>query len=81
MSSRTSLSMSLSERVAMRIASGMEREIVLLREMKQPDQVDRIAPKYVGARDVDAVVVDDEIVGAGELLRAPRRTQARDHAA
>jgi len=30
--------------------------------------LDRIAPKHVGARDIDAVIVDDEIVGAGKFL-------------
>ena len=39
---------------------GMERQIALLREVEKPDQVDRIALEYVGARDVDAVIVDDE---------------------
>ena len=60
---------------------GMEREIVLLREMEQPDQVDRIAAKDVGARDVDAVVVDDEIVGFRQRSPALRRAQPGDEAA
>ena len=60
---------------------GMEGQIVLLRQMKQPDQIDRIASEYIGARNIDAVVVDDEIVGAGELLGLRRRTQSGDHAA
>ena len=56
---------------------GMEGEIVLLRQMEQPDQVDRIALEHVGARDVDAVVVDDEIVG---LARARRLRAGRSRA-
>ena len=60
---------------------GMDGEIVLLRQIEQPDQVDRVAPKDIGAGDVDAVVVDDEIVGVGQLFRAARRAQPRDHAA
>ena len=60
---------------------GMEREIVLLREVKQPDQIDRIAPEDVGAGDVDAVVVDGEVVGLAQGAPAARRAQARDHAA
>ena len=54
---------------------GMESEIVLLRQMEQADQIDRIAPEHVGRGDVDAVVVDDEIVGLGIVrrLRAGRK--------
>ena len=47
----------------------MEGEIVLLGEMKDPDQVDRIALEHIRLGDVDAVVVDDEIVGFGEERR------------
>ena len=60
---------------------GMDREIVLLRQMEQPDQVDRIALEDIGPGDVDAVVVDDEIVGLGQLLLAARRAQPGDDAA
>ena len=49
---------------------GMEREIVLLRQVEDADQVDRIALEDVGVGDVDAVVVDDEVVGLAQ--RAPR---------
>ena len=60
---------------------GMKREIVLLREVEQPDQVDRIAGEDVGAGNVDAVVVDNEIVGFRERAPALRRTQPGDEAA
>ena len=60
---------------------GMDRQIVLLRQIKQSDQIDRIALEDIGADEVDAVVVDDEIVGLGERAAAPRRAQPRDHAA
>ena len=60
---------------------GMHGEIVLLRQVEQPDQVDRVAPKDIGAGDVDTVVVDDEVVGAGQFFRAARRAKPRDHAA
>jgi hypothetical protein len=52
----------------------VHREVVLLRQIKQPDQIDRVAPEYVGAGNVDAVIVDDEVVGAAELLGAARGT-------
>ncbi len=58
----------------------MECEIVLLREMENADQVDRIALEYVLIRNHDPVVVDDEILGFAE--RAPlRRPEPRHHAA
>src|SRR5580693_1535456 len=60
---------------------GVERQIVLLRQVKQPDQIDRIAPEDVGAGDVDAVVVDGEVVGLAQGAPAARRAQARHHAA
>ena len=59
----------------------MDRQIVLLRQVKQSDQIDRIALEDVGAGEVDAVVVDDEIVGFGERATAARRAQPGDHAA
>ena len=40
----------------------MERQIVLLREAEDADQVDRVVLEHVRHREVDAVVVDDEIV-------------------
>ena len=49
---------------------GMEREIVFLREMEDADQIDRVALEHVFVGDIDAVVVDDEILGLGQ--RAPR---------
>ena len=51
----------------------MEGEIVLLRQMEDADQVDRIALEHVRIGDVDAVVVDDEIVG---LAQRPARRAA-----
>ena len=44
---------------------GMEGEIVLLREAEDPDQVDRVVLEDVGRGEIDAVVVDDEIVAVG----------------
>ena len=59
---------------------GMEGEIVFLRELKDADQVDRIALEHVRIGDIDAVVVDDEIVGLAQ--RAARtRTQLGHHPA
>ena len=49
---------------------GMEREIVFLREMKDADQVDRVALEHVLVGEVDAVVIDDEVLGLAQ--RAPR---------
>ena len=49
---------------------GMEREIVFLREMKDADQIDRVAVEHVLVGDIDAIVVDDEILGLAQ--RAPR---------
>jgi hypothetical protein len=53
---------------------GMEGEVVLLREPEDPDQIDRIVLEDVGRGEVDAVVVDDEIVAVGHppRLRAGR---------
>ena len=59
----------------------MKRQIALLREMEKPDQVDRIALEHVGACDVDAIIVDDEILGAGKFLAARCRAPRRHHAA
>ena len=58
----------------------MEGEVVLLRQLKDADQVDRIAAEHVGVGDGDAIVVDDEIVAAGERAAA-RRAQPRHHPA
>ena len=59
---------------------GMKRQIVLLRQMKDADQVDRIALEHVGLRQRNAVIVGDEILGAGDLL-ALDRAEFRHHAA
>ena len=58
----------------------MERQIVLLRETEDADQVDGIAAEHAAVGDGDAVLVDDEVVAAGEL-HALDRAQARHHAA
>ena len=60
---------------------GMQHQIVLLRQIEQPDQVDRVALEHVGARNVDAVIVDDEIVGVAELGGSARRSPRREHPA
>ena len=44
----------------------VEGQIVLLRQMENPDQVDRIALEHLRASATDAVVVDDEIVALGK---------------
>ena len=49
--SRSFASISLSERVAARIASGWKRQIVLLRQMEDADQVDRIALEHLRVGD------------------------------
>ena len=53
-------------------------EIVLLRQMEQPDQIDRIAFEYVGAGHIDAIVLDLEIVGLTERAAAARGPKPRD---
>ena len=59
---------------------GMERQIVLLREMEDADQVDRIALERILVGDGNAIVVNDEIVGFAQ--RAPRaRPEPRHHPA
>ena len=50
---------------------GMEGEIVLLRQMEDAEQIDRIAAEHVGARHIDAVIVDDEVVGFAESSCVP----------
>ena len=60
---------------------GMDGEIVLLRQIKQPDQVDRVAGEDLWPGDIDAVVVDDEIVGLGQPLRPACGTKSRDDTA
>ena len=54
-------------------------EIVLLRQPEQAEKIDRIAPEHVGARNIDAVVIDDEIVA--QFFRARRRAETRHHPA
>jgi hypothetical protein len=53
---------------------------VLLGEPEHADDVHRIAAEDLGIGDVDAVVVDDEIVGLGQRA-APARLELRHHAA
>ena len=52
---------------------GMDRQVVLLRQIEQPDQIDWVAGKDVGARQIDAIVVDDEIVGLGQRAAGTAR--------
>ncbi len=59
----------------------MEGEIVLLRETEDADQIDRIVLEDVGRGDVDAVVVDDEIVAVGDAPLHRARPQPRHHPA
>jgi hypothetical protein len=58
----------------------MESEVVLLREAEDADQVDRILLEDIRHREIDAVVVDDEIVAVAQPLRRGR-PQLRHHAA
>ena len=51
---------------------GMVFQPVPVGEPEQPQQVDRIALEHLVVGDVDAVVVDDEVAGAGELALAAR---------
>ena len=51
----------------------MDREVVLVRQLKQADQVDGIALERLRVRDADAVVVDDEI-GIVDARRAAAET-------
>ncbi|MGX1317974.1 hypothetical protein AB7M17_001427 [Bradyrhizobium sp. USDA 377] len=59
----------------------MEGEVVLLRQAEDADQIDRIVLEHVGRGDVDAVVVDDEVVAVGHAPFHRRRAQARHHPA
>ena len=60
---------------------GMERQIVLLRQPEDPDQVDRIVLEDVGRGEIDAVVIDDEVVAFGHPPPVGARPQPRHHAA
>jgi len=55
------------------------RRSTISRPPEHPDQVDRIASERVGAGDIDAVIVDDEVVA--QFFRARRRSQSRHHPA
>ena len=52
--------------------SRVEREIVLLREAEDADEVDGIAPEDVRVRDVDAVVIGDEVLRVEHDTARPR---------
>ena len=58
----------------------VECQVVLLRELEDADQVDRIALEHIGLREPDAVLVDDEVVAFNDRA-ALHRTQARHEAA
>ena len=60
---------------------GVKGEIVLLREAEDPDQVDRVVLEDIGRGEIDAVVVDDEIVAVGHPPPVHARPQPRHHAA
>ncbi len=68
----------LSERVASRVASGWTAQVVPVREPEQPDEVDRIALEGIPRRNVDAVVVDDEVVAFERAAAAAAK--AAEHA-
>ena len=74
--SRNLASISLSERVIGAHGVGMECEIVLLRQIEDPDQVDRIALEDVGLGEANAVLVDDEIIAFGKLAALHRAAAA-----
>src|SRR5262249_61455035 len=52
---------------------GMERQIVFLREMEDADEIDGVALEHVLVDDVDAVVVDDEILGLAQRVAGARK--------
>ena len=54
---------------------GMIFEAVLVGEPEQPQQIDRVALEHHVVGDVDAVIVDDEVAGAGKLAPAPREPE------
>ena len=54
---------------------GMVFQAVPVGEPEQPQQIDRIALEHLVVGDVDAVIVDDEIAGAGELALAAREAE------
>ena len=58
----------------------MNGEIVLLRQIEQPDEVDRIALEDVRPRQIDAVGLDDEILGLAQDAAAGRAQPGDDAA-
>src|SRR5581483_9457163 len=58
----------------------MEGQIVLLRQIKDADQIDRVTLEYIGLGKPNSILVDDEIVALGKLASLDR-TQTRHHAA
>ncbi len=61
---------------------GMNGEIVLLREVEQPDEIDRIALEDVRTGEIDAIVVDKEVGALAQLPPAgARRAKPRNHPA
>ena len=59
----------------------MEGEVVLLRQAEDPDQIDRVVLEDVGRGEIDAVVVDDEVVAVGHPPPLGARPEPRHHAA
>jgi hypothetical protein len=60
---------------------GVEGKVVLLRQLEDPDQIDRVVLEDVGRSEVDAVVVDDEVVAVGHPSPLDAWPQPRHHAA
>ena len=59
----------------------MESEVVFLRQPENPDQIDRVVFEDIGCREIDAVVVDDEIVAVGYAATLGAGPKPRHHAA
>ena len=51
----------------------MKFEAQPVHKVEQPHKIDWIAAEGIGVRNVDAVVLDDEIWKTGDLLAAPRK--------
>ncbi len=60
---------------------GVQHQMVLLRQTKHPDEVDRIAREYVLVGDGEAIVVVEEVFGLGKGAAATRGAKLRHHPA